>query len=590
MNILINPILHPLLQLFISILLILGTIQIGSNINSYFTKSKNFLNSTQSWFLNFLVGVILLSQTVYVLIISTKHSLIIPLFSILILNFGIYLFIKLLKKRKFPDIKKYNFVDYFILINFLSFFIISAGPPTMADALDYNYGVAKYLINFSDWPPVSLWLHGSIAGLGEVYSSLGLFLNTDNLGGIIQSLSLIFFCFFLSSELNNENYSKFIKLFIISSPVIIFLVSGPKFQLFPQILTTTALFLTLKKKKIDLNEFLVISILLMGATQFKLSFLISGLPVGILAIYKLNKKNFNFFISVLILFIFFFLPRGLWNISQVYDPTILNIISPLPNEFVSALKNFRENSYFFPINIFIFDRLGAISSIIGFQIFLILFIKKMTKEFKIIIILIFVNSIFQFFLSMPIGRVFFEMVLWSSIGFCFTSKKQFNFELMSKILIPQTILVFIIGLYGTAILLPSFISINQREKVMTKYSYEYEGLKWVNKNIPKDAVILSNLRSVSLLDRNFAPTDWLNYNLTRDKLNSYYEELKRKKINYFIVKNQYDYSYKLRKCVGNLFLKSPEFNDAKRNPFNITKKYIIEIYKFDHKKLKSCAS
>ena len=64
---------------------------------------------------------------------------------------------------------------------------------------------------------------------------------------------------------------------------------------------------------------------------------------------------------------------------------------------------------------------------------------------------------------------------------------------------------------------------------MTKYSYEYEGLKWVNKNIPKDAVILSNLRSVSLLDRNFAPTDWLNYNLTRDKLNSYYEELKRKK-------------------------------------------------------------
>ena len=214
----------------------------------------------------------------------------------------------------------------------------------------------------------------------------------------------------------------------------------------------------------------------------------------------------------------------------------------------------------------------------------------MTKEFKIIIILIFVNSIFQFFLSMPIGRVFFEMVLWSSIGFCFTSKKQFNFELMSKILIPQTILVLIIGLYGTAILLPSFISINQREKVMTKYSYEYEGLKWVNKNIPKDAVILSNLRSVSLLDRNFAPTDWLNYNLTRDKLNSYYEELKRKKINYFIVKNQYDYSYKLRKCVGNLFLKSPEFNDAKRNPFNITKKYIIEIYKFDHKKLKSCAS
>lgn len=589
MNILINPILHPLLQLFISILLILGTIQIGSNINSYFTKSKNFLNSTQSWFLNFLVGIILLSQTVYVLIISTKHNLIIPLFSILILNFGIYLFIKLLKKRKFPDIKKYNFVDYFILINFFSFFIISAGPPTMADALDYNYGVAKYLINFSDWPPVSLWLHGSIAGLGEVYSSLGLFLNTDNLGGIIQSLSLIFFCFFLSSELNNENYSKFIKLFIISSPVIIFLVSGPKFQLFPQILTTTALFLTLKKKKIDLNEFLVISVLLMGATQFKLSFLISGLPVGILAIYKLNKKNFNFFISVLILFIFFFIPRGLWNISQVYDPTILNIISPLPNEFVSALKNFRENSYFFPINIFIFDRLGAISSIIGFQIFLIIFIKKMTKEFKIIIILIFVNSIFQFFLSQPIGRIFFEMVLWSSIGFCFTTKKHFNFKLMSKILIPQTIIVFIIGLYGTSILLPALISIDQREKVMIKYSYEYEGIKWVNKNIPKNAVILSNLRSVSLLDRKFAPTDWLNYNLTKNKLNSYYEEIKRKKINYIIVKNQYDYNHKLNKCIGNLFLKSPEFSDAKRNPFNISKKYNIEIYKFDHKKLKSCA-
>ena len=77
--------------------------------------------------------------------------------------------------------------------------VASIAPPSMADALDYHYGVSNYLVNFNNWPATNLWLNGSLAGNGEVFSSLAIFLGSDNLGGMVQSISLIAFCFFINN-------------------------------------------------------------------------------------------------------------------------------------------------------------------------------------------------------------------------------------------------------------------------------------------------------------------------------------------------------------------------------------------------------
>lgn len=583
MNILVDPIFHPLFQALISILLIFGSIEIGNQFSQFFFKKPNF------WFLNLLVGIILISQTAYIFIIFSDIIYIITFFSYFLLLFGIYNLFFLFKKKKLYK-KNLNLIDYLIIIVFFLLFIISTGPPTMADALDYHYGVSNYLVNFNNWPATNLWLSGSLAGNGEVFSSLAIFLGSDNLGGMVQSISLIAFCFFITNDLSDLNKARFIKLFIISSPVLIFLVSGPKFQLFPQILTATAIYLTFKKKKILKEDFQIICMLLIGATQFKLSFVLSGIPIGIFALFRISKFNKQIILYLIILFCFFFIPRGIWNLQQVSEPNVLSFFTPLPNSFLNLLQQFRENNYFFPINLFIPNSLGAFTTILGFQIFLIFLIKKLPKEFKEIIFLSLIVSFLQFIFGASIARTFYETILWISVGFIFVSSKNFKFLKISYILCIQTICVLIVSFYGFFLISPSLIDKQNRDKVMVNYAYEYAGIKWLNKVLPKNAIVLSDLRSVSLLNRQFVPTDWLKMNHKKpyNDLEEYFAEIKQKKVNFIVIKDDNSKNHPLYKCFTNLFLKSEEFKDAKRNPFNISNSYTLKIYGFDYKKLNYC--
>ena len=150
----------------------------------------------------------------------------------------------------------------------------------MADALDYHYGVPLYLLNFNEVPSPYLWVHGASAGNGEFVNSLAIFLGTDNFGTLLQLFSLIFFLLFLKERVQSKKKLLFLYIFILSSPTLLQLISGPKFLLFPQVLTATALFIILEKKKIESVDFIFIGILLMGASQFKLSFLLSGSIIG----------------------------------------------------------------------------------------------------------------------------------------------------------------------------------------------------------------------------------------------------------------------------------------------------------------------
>ena len=118
----------------------------------------------------------------------------------------------------------------------------------MADALDYHYGFSIYLLNFNEVPSPYLWIHGATAGNGEFINTLGLFLGTDNFGTLLQLFSLICFLLFLRKKLINKNKFLFLCIFILSSPTLLQLISGPKFLLFPQIITATALLIVIEKK------------------------------------------------------------------------------------------------------------------------------------------------------------------------------------------------------------------------------------------------------------------------------------------------------------------------------------------------------
>ena len=148
-----------------------------------------------------------------------------------------------------------------------------------------------------------------------MFYTLGMVLRAENIGSILQAIGLVSFSIYITKNLDLYK-AIYLRLFILSSPVLIFLVTGPKPQLFPAVMTAIALQLTVTNKKIDKKIFVVICILIMGAAQQKLSFVLTGGVIGCWALWKALSHSRMAIVFGLISFIYFFVPRGLWNLQQ----------------------------------------------------------------------------------------------------------------------------------------------------------------------------------------------------------------------------------------------------------------------------------
>ena len=321
MNFLITPVIHPLIQILITLLLCSGILKVGKIFNNKFFKNYDYL------FLNLSISAILISQILFISFIFGIFEYVVIILSYLliilgILNFDLFKDTNVLIKSLLNN--KNNFFKYIVIISFLSFIIISLGPPSMSDALDYHYGVPLYLLNYSFLPNQDIWLHGSLFGYGELMSAIGLSLKTDNFFTFFQILSLILFFEFLVKKEKDQNRLLFVLFFIISAPVILFLISGPKPLLFPQLLTTVALYLLIKEKKFDQKNLLLIGIFLLGAAQFKLSFILSGSVVGLFLLIKAFKFHKQSILNLILLTLFIFLPKIHYNLNQILEFELIN--------------------------------------------------------------------------------------------------------------------------------------------------------------------------------------------------------------------------------------------------------------------------
>jgi hypothetical protein len=279
MNIIFTGFFHPILGVVSSILLVFGSELLGKFLLRRLVKPF--------FFLNFVSGVIFTSLVCYIFIIlgiSKYTNIAIAYFLLLIGTLNIITFSNL------NYYQKINFKIFYILFILLLFLIISVAPPTMADALGYHLGVANFINQTHSWPDPNMWLHANISGLGEVYNSLGLLVYSDVVGSLTQFVGLSSFLYYFSNIIQNKERLVFFNLFILGSPVLIFLVSGSKFLLFPQLITTLVLYFLVSNKKISANLFYIIVFLLCGAASFKLSFFISSFVLGIFA---LSKTDFN---------------------------------------------------------------------------------------------------------------------------------------------------------------------------------------------------------------------------------------------------------------------------------------------------------
>ena len=368
---------------------------------------------------------------------------------------------------------------------------------------------------------------------------------------------------------------------------IIFLVTGPKPNLFPQVLTAFALHLTVSKKKIDLRNFVLICILIMGAAQHKLSFIITGGVIGFWALCKALPYSKGIIPCGLLLFIFFFVPRGIWNLQQLIEINLIGFITPLPETFTNYLRVYRgDNQLWFPFNLFIPSSFGALTTVLGFQVFLVILTKFSNPKFRETLIVTATSATLTYFLGQSIARSYYEFVLWTAVAFSFLSEKDFCFRLYNRFLAIQGICVLAMSTFAVCTLTPGVISKKWREEIMHRAAYEYSAAVWLNDVLPKDAVVLSELRSVALLERDFVPMDWLKFNLDWKK--SYIYEIMNKNVNYIAIKGQAFENHPLFGCIGEKFKGPKSFVKATRNPFNRGQEYIVTIYKFHSNLIPVC--
>ena len=585
MNILIEPLYIGFVQTIISFIFISGFVFCGKIINTKIFKEYDNL------LLNLLISIIFFSQIIKFFSYVGLFKQINLIFSFSIFFAGIYnlkFLYNYINKNKFYIPR--DIFEILILLILFAFFIISIAPPTMADALDYHYGVPLYLLNFNEVPSPYIWVHGASAGNGEFVNSLAIFFGTDNFGTLLQLFSLICFLLFLKERVQNKKKLLFLYIFILSSPTLLQLISGPKFLLFPQVLTATALFIILEKKKIESVDFVFIGILLMGASQFKLSFLLSGSVIGTFLFLKsfMNNKVKIVFLS-LILSVIFFGPTFIWNYTQLDNFSFQNIFLSMPMEAIKSLQNYTENfNYIYPFNLILPNSISSISSILGFQFFILFFIFRNKKETKTVIVITLLTIALHYFLSMNEARIYYEFILWLAVGVYFIDDKKINYIFFSRIILIQFLAVLCMALYFATISFPSIFSNEYRDKFMVKTSFRYAAVKWVNKVLPDDAKIISGLRSNALYKNEFVSSDWLSFGISKNDLTGFLNKIKEKKINYIVLVENSQLITAMENCIGNKYLQSPGFITSTRNPLNRGLNYSVSIFEFNYKNIMSC--
>jgi hypothetical protein len=598
----------PFLSLIFSLILITGFYQFGELIlfnNSFGSIIKNI---SQLKYQKILVGINFLMIILFPLVLFYKNSkFVLDFASIFIFCLGLFKIFKYFKKKKFIKTSNYNdnkFEYLLFLAVIIGYFLISFSPINHADSLSYHLGGAEYIFNTGNLPTALENFEYLLIGSGEVVMCLGVLFGAEQFGNFIQFSGLISLIGIIK-RLNKNN--SFYSLLILSSPVLIFLASSPKPQLF-HVISNTVIFVILflnfnyfkNQKFFSTCLIILVNIFIINSINAKFSFILSGVILYTILIFYAYKKQFlkkMIILNFCFLFVFYF-SFIYWKYLTWGGNIISYIFNPLPihlegmETFYQYLINYkREESLLYlliPKNFAQFtDPLG-----IGVLVFIYFFIKRNKIIIYFAPIFLFI-ILFNYFFGQPSSRFFFEIYIWMILILAYLNQIKINKKIKIVCYVQFIVSLFAIW-YGVFTMSYGFLTKDLKDYVMTNTANGYSLFKWSNSVLKNETDrVVSIHRSVQMSRPETIATNFANWvrrdkgkimpyhikNLLSDHDGSTYLLSYGNKPDLSIFENCIDYLYLKKNNVG---------RHVGRNPFNDSSPYHGYLFKLKDLKKTNC--
>ena len=503
--------------------------------------------------------------------------------------------------------------------------LLAMGPVTSADSLDYHLGIAISILNNGGMPVAPEWFIGRLAGNGEVLNAMAMSVGAEQFGSLLQYVSLLGIVGIIISAQNSSDVAncrikfcvpEFIALAACSTPVLLFLISSPKPQMWPIAMTTLAFVLVIHPSRHHLSRlnaligYSMVCLLVMTASQAKFNYLLGGGVVGVLAFvfmvrqrYLLSAVGITLISAMLIL-----APPIFWK-ATVFNASWLDaLINPLPGHLpgtdamiaYSQVNPDTASNLPFPFSILIPSSIGSLSAALGVSWLIFIGLRPgrdlwLLSGMVAAVVVVVVSASF----APPAARMYMEPYFWLM---CILSTQPDGCSLgrhtwIKWPIVAQALLTTAACWLGVVLLLPGALSPTWRTHVMNRYANGYEIMQWADAVLPKNAVLLNGHRSMALAPRdavNFFELGWIGYvdtNTTESHI--YLDRLKSKKVSHVLIVGQINDKSplsKLSKCFGRVIAGPAIGHVATRNPFNQGLNYEAWILEFESEKLPDCAT
>jgi len=611
----------PPLSALLGILLLLGSDWLGCIV----LKKSKLINDDRWSALRMqsvLIGTMVLAMILYPLALMQVLPLIlIQSLAWMLVLLGVFQGYRLLKEyfilpitvREYLSLITALRFDFIISLGIIfSLFLVALGPVTNADALDYHIGMAIEILNHGGIVFLPEWFTSSLAGNGELINALGLSIGSEQFGSLLQWASLISIASLVWPDFKDAKArsESAVLLAVLSSPVILFLVSGPKPQLWPVAMTCLAFYLFVKPGiEKATNEqlkikFALACILCMCAWQAKFNYILGGGIAGGLAFLVMILRRealsaiFIFVISASLII----LPMTIWKVVVLNASVIDVFLTPLPaglpgNEL--AMQIFSKNADFssrfiFPFSIMFPSSLGEVSAILGVGWILIFSYRTGSRVLnRIAFTMLTLFLITTIFLAPPAARSYLEPYFWGLILCSIAIKEgRLIFPSYSMIIVSfQAVIFLMLSVFGVGVLTAGSISGSLREQIMSKSANGYDLMRWVDEILPEDAILLNNHRTMALAPRKtFNNFFWGKYvGESSDSANIYLNRIKEMGTTHILVVEKASLDSPMSGCYGQNLAGPQEFTVAARNPFNAGTKFSAWLIEFNYHLLPGCA-